>query len=783
MIDNSTLEKLEFPKILSYISKYSVTEAGKQKILTLKPNNEFKSILHQGTLVNQAKEVLINATTTTPLEYIPDLSEELARSKIDESLLSNNKIIEILKLAIMSRLLSKYLNENKEISPQLFESFKSIFVDKVFEHHIQRVIDEKGDVKENASKTLKEIRREIRNKKNDLVHSIEKIMKLLNEQDMVQEDYLTLRDGRMVIPIKAEHKRHLKGFIHSESSTGQTVYIEPEETLELNNDIVSLTFAERREIERLLKELTRLIGTVANELRDTQNKIAEIDSIIARAHYSTETIGSFPEMDNNKPFSIQEGRHPVLLKKLGRDNTVPLNISLEDENVIIITGPNAGGKTVVLKTIGLLSALVHSGIHIPVSPDSNFHFYDNILIDIGDEQSIEDDLSTFSSHLKNILYVLDNASSSSLVLLDEIGTGTDPSEGASLAAAVLIKLRDRDSTVFASTHHGSLKLIANDEDRFVNAAMEFDNESLSPTYNFKLGVPGSSYAFEIARRIGIDDNLLKSASTYIDADKHKIEEFLIEVEKKSLALEKKLTQLELENSQLAGLSNLYKKNLEKLEKEKKEILKKVKVDADDYLKNVNKSVEKIIKEIRESNASREVIKKSKKIISELKEENKNLFAPDSDLPNNKEELNIGDFVRLKDTSTTGKIFSLDSSKNRAVIQVGALKMKVNLNNLLHEKGSFSKPDSSTYKNYEIPSRDYLLDIRGEKPEEAEFEVIKFVDDSYVSGHQRIEILHGKGTGALKNTVKNILSNHEKVKDFYFAPIEAGGEGVTIIELL
>jgi DNA mismatch repair protein MutS2 len=779
MIDNSTLEKLEFPKILSYISKYSITEAGKQQILSLKPKSKADSILHQGTLVNQAKEVLINANPP-PLEYIPDLSEELARTKIDEALLSSNKIVEILNLASMSRLLSKYLNEHRDVSPWLFESFKSIFVDKVFEHHIQRIIDEKGDVKESASKTLKEIRREIRNKKSDLVRSIEKIMKHLNEQDMVQEDYLTLRDGRMVIPIKAEHKRHLKGFIHSESSTGQTVYIEPEETLELNNDIVSLTFAERREIERLLKELTRLIGTVADDLRDTQSKIAEIDSIFARAHYSIETIGSFPEVVNNKPFSIQEGRHPVLLKKLGRDNTVPLNVSLDDEHVIVITGPNAGGKTVVIKTIGLLSALVHAGIHIPVSPDSNFHFYDNILIDIGDEQSIEDDLSTFSS--QNILYVLENASSSSLVLLDEIGTGTDPSEGASLAAAVLIKLRDCNSTVFASTHHGSLKLIANDEDKFVNAAMEFDNESLSPTYKFKLGVPGSSYAFEIAKRIGIDDNLLESASKYIDADKHKIEKFLIEVEKKSTALEKKLKQLEIENSRLAGLSNLYKKNLDKLEKEKKEILKKVKVDAEDYLQNVNKSVEKIIKEIRESNASREVIIKSKEIISELKTENKNLFSPEIESRIDKAEFNIGDFVKLKDTSTTGKIDSLDESKNRAIIQVGTLKMKVNLDNLLHTNKIVPKPEGSAYKNYEVPVRDYLLDIRGEKPEEVEFEVIKFVDDSYMSGHQRIEILHGKGTGVLKKTVKDILSKHDKVKEFYFAPIEAGGEGVTIIEL-
>jgi DNA mismatch repair protein MutS2 len=781
MIDNTTLEKLEFPKILNYISQYAITDPGKSIILSLKPSTDIRTVLKQGNIINEAKDILIE-NFPPPLEYISDLSIELSKSKIEGTVLRVKKILDILKLAACSRLLYNFIKENSEIAPLLKQSSHSLFVDKLFEHHIQKVIDENGEVKENASKNLKEIRKSIREKKIDLVRSINKIMKDLNEQKMVMDDYLTLRDGRMVIPIKAEHKRHLKGFIHSESATGQTVYIEPEQTLELNNDIISLSFAERREIERLLKELTKMIGNVADELKSSLDEIAEIDSIFARANYSVEVMGSFPELNGRKHLEIRDGRHPVLMKKLGRKGTVALDLKLEAENIVVITGPNAGGKTVVLKTIGLLSALVQSGIHIPVNPDSNFPLCENILIDIGDEQSIEDDLSTFSSHLKNIKHILEQANENSLVLLDEIGTGTDPSEGASLASAVLMRLRDCRATVFASTHHGSLKLIAHDEKKFVNAAMEFDNEKLTPTYKFKLGIPGSSYAFEVAKRIGIDDKLLNEAAQNIDTDKHKLEEFLVEIESKSTALEKKLNESELENTRLTGLSNLYKKNLEKLEKEKKEILKKVKIDGEKYLEGVNRKIEQVIKELRETNASKEVIKNSKELIREIKEENENLFVPDIELKQEITDFRIGDFVRLRDTSTTGKIFSLDKNKKRAIVQVGTMKMKVNIDELLSEKEKSSNEKRSSYNNYKIQTREYRLDIRGEKPDETEFNVIKFLDDSFVSGQARIEILHGKGTGALKKTVIAILKKHDKVKDYYFAPIEAGGEGITIIEL-
>lgn len=781
MIDTSVFEKLEFQKVLSNVANYAVTENGKKYVLELSPLFDLKKVITEVETVSEAKEILIR-NIPPQIDYIPDLFESISQSRIEGAVLNSKKILEILRLAKVSRSLHQFIKNNSSTAPILSGYQNTMLSDKVFEHHIEKVIEESGDIKEKASQNLFDIRKQIREKQSSLIKSINSIMKSLDADGIVREDYLTLRDGRMVIPVKAEHKRHLRGFIHSESATGQTVYIEPEQTLELNNEIVTLGFAEKREIERLLKELTILIGRESEKLRESLRTIAYIDSLFARAKYSIEIIGSFPSINNTKSFYVNDARHPVLVKKFGRESAVPLSFKLDDQKIIVITGPNAGGKTVVLKTIGLLSLLLQSGIHIPVHPDSNFHLFKNILIDIGDEQSLEDDLSTFSSHLNNLKNILLNADESSLVLLDEIGTGTDPTEGSALAAAVLLKLRDKNALVLASTHHGSLKIIANDEVGFINAAMEFDHEQLKPTYKFKLGVPGSSYAFDIARRIGINDELIQTASKFMDSDKYKLEVFLSELEEKSNKLEEKLKQLEIENTRLSGLSSMYKTNIERLEKEKKEILKKAKSDAEEFLKDVNKKVENVIKQIRESGAQKEVIKEAKKIIVELKEETEELYSPEVAKEINLSDFSVGSFVSIKNTTTSGRIIQIDKERSKGLIESGSIKMQVDLSDLIPGHPDTGHTPVIHHHNISQPVTQYRLDIRGRKPEDADFEIIKFIDDSYMTGQQRVEILHGKGTGVLKKTVKDILDKHEKVKNYYFAPIEFGGEGITIVEL-
>jgi DNA mismatch repair protein MutS2 len=777
MTAKSVLEKLEFGKVLTYIANYSITEKGKSKILALSPFNNLEDIEERGAMIEAAKDILTKLVSP-PIDYIPDLDNILSQSAIEGALLDSRKILDVLKLAINSRTLFQFLRDNTEITSPLRTLSQYLFVDKAFENYVQRIINENGEIKDNASPKLNEIRKDISSRKDDLIRSVNKLVKQLKEDNLVREDYVTLRDGRIVLPIKVEHKRHIRGFIHSESSTGQTVYIEPEETLELNNEIISLSFAEKREIERILKEITKRIGEISNELKMSLEAIAQIDLLFSCANYSIEIIGSFPTINNSIPIYIYSARHPILLKKFGREKTIPLNLQLDNQKVILITGPNAGGKTVVLKTIGLIHLLINTGLHIPCNADSNFHFLKEIYVDIGDEQSLEDDLSTFSSHLSNINFILNSASPDSLILLDEIGTGTDPAEGSALASGILIQLKAKDALVFATTHHGNLKIIAHDLPGFENAAMEFDHQNLKPTYNFKQGIPGSSYAFEIAKRIGLDEDVMKTAKNYLDAKKYNIETFLIQLEEKSQELEKQLQKSASENIKLKELSNYYRANIDKLNKEKKEIIKKVKAEADEYLADLNRRFEKIIKDLKESNASKEAIKSSKLIIKELKDKNKDIFLEALDVHDESEVLTVGDFAQIINTHTSGEIVEI--VKEKALLVAGGLKFQAPLKDLIKTKRENKIQDN--FIKLPITNPAYRIDIRGEKPETAEFVVIKFIDEAYVSGLTQIEILHGKGTGVLKRLVNEILKSHESVKDFRFAPVDMGGDGITIVDL-
>ncbi len=778
IVKKDVFEKLEYQKVLQYISKYCSTEKGREELLNQLPYDDPEKIKKEGSFLEDARNLLIQ-NRPPQLGAISDISSDLYKCKIEGTVLNRDRILQIMQLSVESRNFFNYLKNNSKTSPNIFNAFREqFFFDKILEHHIKNVFNENGEIKDSASAKLAGIRKQINSTRDDLLKSVKRIENRLKEKDFVQEDYLTLRDGRIVIPIKAEHKRHIKGFIHSESSTGQTVYIEPEETLELNNEIVSLFFSEKREEERILRELTKKIGESADDLLRTFHTLTNLDVVFAKASYAIEIIGVFPEIDNQKPFKLIEARHPIILRKSGRDKTVPLNITIDEDKVILITGPNAGGKTVVLKTIGLLALLVNACIPIPVDPDSNFHFYKKLFMDLGDNQSLEENLSTFSSHLSNINEIIEGANADSLVLIDEIGTGTDPNEGVAIANAVLIELQKKKSTVLATTHYGTLKLAISGLKGFQNSAMEFDTQNLEPTYKFNQGVPGSSYAFEIAKRIGLDDKVLKTAREFLDVDKHKIEEFLVNIEKKSQELETKLKRLEIENVRLSGLSNLYSQNVEKLEKEKKEILKRAKVQAEEYIANINKRVESVIKNIRESNAESKVIKESKKIIKEMIEENKSLIPQDEDVDTN---FKVGDIVKLKDTSTIGKIIEITKDKKEAALNVGNIKMKVKVQQLSHSKEKMAEVQNRDF-DYDAPKIDYRLDIRGKLPSDSEYEVVKFIDDAYSNGMERVEILHGKGSGVLKKLVGEILKKHEAVKSFYFAPIEFGGEGITIVEL-
>jgi len=780
MNDYSTLEKLEYTKVLSYIANYASTEQGKQNILSLLPLKDVAEAEKEGLFVTEAKNILIDFEYP-PINYIPNLKKSLARSTVEGTILNKDSIKRVLQLAEMSRRLYSYLKSNAKDS-DLFNVFsQDFFIDKNFESHISKVFNQQGEISDKASKKLSEIRKEIIKKSSGLKSVIEKLLKGFSDSYLVQEEYVTQRDGRLVLPIKAEHKRHVKGFIHSESNTGQTVYIEPEETLELNNEILSLSFAEKREIERILKELTKLIGTNAHLLGSALTAITHIDTIFAKAKYSLEIMGNFPTFNSSKKINLINARHPILLKKMGFARTIPLNFKYTENDVTLITGPNAGGKTVVLKTLGLLTLLAQSGIHISADADSELFFFDKVMLDIGDEQSIEDDLSTFSSHLSNIKNIIDEANSSSLILIDEIGTGTDPSEGTALAVSFLIKLQEKGALVVATTHHGNLKIIASELEQFQNASMEYDPSKLQPTYRFRQGTPGSSYAFEVASKIGLDKSILTLANEYLDSDKSKIENFIIDLENKSMELSKKLNQLEIENSRLQGLTGLYERENKKLKDQKAKIIKETQEKADHFLKDINSQFENTIKRIKESNAQKEIIKEEKEKITELKNIVKESYKEPELTNEEKKDFEISNYVKIKDSLTTGEIVDIDKSKRIATIASGSLKIKSKIDNLIHS----SKPKESVNQKVFVSSASVesnRLDIRGKKPEEVDFELTKFIDDAHLVGLKDVEIIHGKGTGVLREAVHQLLKSHVLVKSFEIASVELGGAGATNVKL-
>ncbi len=780
-MNNSTIEVLEFPKTLAFISRYAVTELGKRRVLALLPFGNIDNAITEGSMVTEAKNLLIE-TEAPPFEELPDILEDISMSRVDGAVLSSKKLLAILRLAVCSRTVYQYVKQTSSLAPQIAESTQNLFVDKLFERHFSTVFDESGEVRDNASRDLQRIRSDIKEKNIELRKMVAKISKNLAEQDLLREEFLTLRDGRVVLPVKVEHKRHIRGFIHSESATGQTVYIEPEETLHLNNEMVTLSFAEKREIERILRELTRKVGEHSVHLRSSMETLAYLDSLFARAHYSIEIIGGFPVITDDKRFYLKDARHPIILHKLGREHTVPLTLEIErDKKVVVITGPNAGGKTVVLKTVGLLTLMVFSGIHIPASPDSSFPFFGSVFVDIGDRQSLEEDLSTFSSHLSNIKAILESAKESSLVLLDELGTGTDPAAGSALGASILFTLQAKKSFVLASTHHGDLKVLAHSHEGFQNAAMEFDTEKLTPTYLMKQGLPGSSYAFEIVKRLGFTEQFIQQAKSFVSGNQNNIEQTLIEIEKQERQLREKLKQAERENSRLKGLSTMYQQRIEKLEIEKSNILQKTKEQAETFLLNANKEIEQTIKGIKEAQAGVKEVKKAREAVTKLRG-NLNEYIPEkTDKERENKTFEKDQIVKISNSGSVGKILEIDAHKKTAKVLIGKLVMSVPFRDLDLSDKKEEKALRSTGSDTLISPSAYRLDIRGQKPEDIEYDVVRFIDSAYSNNLDRVEILHGKGGGVLKMMVRDILKGHSGVKNFYFAPVEMGGEGITVVE--
>ncbi|MBL0177144.1 MAG: endonuclease MutS2 [Ignavibacteria bacterium] len=589
------IDKLEFALVRQTIGARAVSVFGRERIDALEPSTVFAEVRDELDRVTEYGR-LLDADDRPPLDTVDDCRAALHRAAIESSLVASQDLRQVLQALVVFRQLAAFFSKREERVPLLAGLAAQLFADKLLEFHIDRVIDEEGNVKDAASRELRQIRKDLIEKTGQLRRKMENILKRVAEDQLVQEELVTLRDGRMVLPVKSEYKRQIQGFIHSTSASGQTVYIEPTETLDLNNDIRDLEFAEIREIGKILTELTDRVRPHVASLLQSLDVYGELDSLAARARYGQSAGASAPAMQVRGALQIIQARHPLLLLHKKAADVVPLDIALADpETTVVITGPNAGGKSVAMKCVGLLVLMAQSGIPVPCDPRSVFPMYAGVYVDIGDEQSVENDLSTFSSHVRRLAGIVDAADARSLVLIDEIGTGTDPSEGSALGASILETLTARQAHVIATTHHGMLKAFAHEHPMMTNAAMEFDLQSLEPTYRFRAGLPGSSYAFEITRRHGMDGRIIDRAKEILGTRSEALEHLLADVEKKSQDLGQQLRGAEAaERSHRAKVEELDEK-LAVLKREAKNIKQDALEEAKTLLRDANAAIEHAVR--------------------------------------------------------------------------------------------------------------------------------------------------------------------------------------------
>ncbi|MFZ1978457.1 MAG: endonuclease MutS2 [Bacteroidota bacterium] len=774
----TNLRKLEFHKVLARISDFTVSETGRAAVLLIIPKADPRTITLELQKVSEAKELLITEGDI-PLDGFKDIRASLKKLRIENSSLTAEELLEIAQTLRASRMLKIFLGKKERTQPNLFPYIKNLFADTVIEFNITQAIDEKGFIRDGASKELREIRQRLIYANDALRKKLDSILHQISGQEYLQEEIVTTRDGRLVIPVKTEYKNRVSGFIHSSSASGATVFIEPTESLELNNALRELQLSEQREIQRILSELTRQAAVIREPLNCTLQTLTELDVIVARAKYSIEIIGFAPALSETPILKFRDARHPILLQHLKREQIVPLTLELgEYAKTLVITGPNAGGKTVALKLAGLLCMCAQAGIHIPAAPDSIIFPFTAFFVDIGDDQSIDNDLSTFSSHLLELKKVLDDADGSSLVLLDEIGSGTDPTEGGALAAGILQELTRRGAITIATTHHGMLKAFAHEASNVVNGSMEFDQSTLTPTYKYRHGVPGGSYAFELAGRIGIDQKILNQSKEFIGDSKVRVESLLMNLEQKMQEYVSKFEETEKEKSKLEMLVKSYEQKNLQLKREVALIKKKAVEEAREIVSDAHAKIEKSIQDIREHQADAESIRLSKEALAGLKK-NIAILTPKEESIERNETFTVGDKVKLKLGNGIGEIFSF--SGEAANVISGTSKLRIPLKDLAKATEKSFHITSHTADQLHTIEAKNEIDLRGLLGDEALQETQIFLDNAYSAGLLRVDIIHGKGTGALRKRITSFLKSYPHIKSFRLGEWNEGGTGVTVVE--
>ena len=778
------ISKLEFNKVLENLSKYSSTNIGKELALNLQIYHDV-NIVKQKLAETEEAVNLIYKNSVPSFYDIQDINIYLINLESSQSLTIKG-LLDLNTIFLCARDLKTYFSKDyieKDDFPILGDLFSSLYTNESIISKISSSIIDENTIDDKASPELQKIRKKIRNLEQDIRSKLNSMIHSSSFSKYIQENVVTIRNDRFVIPIKEEYRNQVKGFVHDVSNAGSTLFIEPISIFELNNEINQLRLEEEVEIEKILQQLTSLFYPYIEELKTDVEVIGTLDFIFAKAKYSKAISGITPIINTKKEIHLFNARHPLI----DIDRVVPISIELgKDFSTLLITGPNTGGKTVTLKTVGLLTCMACSGLNIPADEKSSIFVFEHIFADIGDDQSIADSLSTFSSHMTNIVDITKHANENSLILVDELGSGTDPVEGANLAISILDYFKTLGSLTIATTHYQELKKYAMITPEFENASVEFDVETLSPTYRLLIGVPGKSNAFEISQKLGLDTSIIKKAKSLMSSNDITFEELLKNIYDDKQLIEKEKEKILAESEEIHILKEkLQNENIEK-EKQEKEIINNAKVKARNILLEAKEDANEMIKELsnikdsKEINSLRNSLNKKIKDIQLEQNVSENISNTHS---LSKEEIKPGKEVFVTSLNQNGIILSNVSRNNEVQVQIGSMKMNLKLNLLQKPKNT----DNS--KNIHISS--HISKSRNIKPEinvigmnveEANFVIDKFLDDCALAKLETVRIIHGKGTGKLKNGIHQFLKTNSHVKSFRLGTFGEGEMGVTVVTL-
>ncbi|MBQ5590144.1 MAG: endonuclease MutS2 [Clostridia bacterium] len=784
---NKHYKALELDKILNMLQECAVSEGAKVKAVETQPENNLEKAKKLIQKTDDAYK-LISGFSTPPFSGTKDVTAPLSRAA-SGGMLNNSELLRIGGVLKNVTAIKEWRSHSEGISTSIDGLFANLYENKRLADKIFTCIRNEEELNDNASDTLFSIRRKITSISNSIREKLEKITRSSSTQKYLQDSIVTQRNGRYVVPVKSEYKGEVAGLVHDTSATGSTVFIEPMAVVEANNEIKILRREEAEEIERILFELSAECAEVKESILNSLWILTELDYIFAKAKLAQKMNASKPLLNDNCYIELRNARHPLLDK----NSVVPINVTLgKDYKMLVITGPNTGGKTVTIKTIGLITLMAECGLLIPCSEGSEIAVFTNVFSDIGDEQSIEQSLSTFSSHIKNIVSILEIVDNNSLVLLDELCSGTDPIEGAALAASILESFRKFGATLAATTHYAELKAYALDTDGVSNACCEFDVKTLAPTYRLLVGVPGKSNAFAISSKLGMDESVIKRAKSMITEENNRFERVIEELQSKQKEYDDKIQKAETALKTANQKADEVNKKTEALRKEYNEQIENAKAQARIIADNARIEANRLLDELQKlkkqgtKEAAAKAELEARKSFNKLDEisSSGDKFNDNYKLPR---PLKIGDTILMPDTNTKAVVLTLPDNKNKIQVQAGIMKIKIPADNVrLVEEKKVNIPKSVVRRtgvdSKKTRSASLEIDVRGMTVDEATMDIDRFIDNAVLGSMNQFTIIHGKGTGALRKGIHTFLRNHQNVRTFRVGLFGEGENGVTIVEL-